>query len=134
MTHDGPERPTDLPPTGPRAPGGIVHSYLGYDPKRFPSPTEPAGDSLTDAAMDHLMTYGSYRPLTDEELAEAVGHARPSSGHGGRVSARPVDAGGAGRVAVRGAGSAVPGTVRRVFRPAFVGHCQVEEQSREKIE
>ena len=72
MTHDGPERPTDLPPTGPRAPGGIVHSYLGYDPQRFPSPTEPAGDALTDAAMDHLMTYGSYRPLTDEELAEAV--------------------------------------------------------------
>ncbi|QKK07807.1 MAG: VWA domain-containing protein [Planctomycetota bacterium] len=72
MTHNRPERPTGLPPTGPRAPGGIVHSYLGYDPKRFPSPTEPAGDALTDAAMDHLMTYGSYRPLTDEELAEAV--------------------------------------------------------------
>ncbi|HZW10254.1 MAG TPA: hypothetical protein VFF69_10160 [Phycisphaerales bacterium] len=59
-------------PTPPRTPGGIVHSYLGYDPKRFPSPSAPAGAGLTDAAMEHLMRYGSYRPLTDEDLADAI--------------------------------------------------------------
>lgn len=61
------------PVRGRGGPGGIVHSYLGYDPRRFPAPAGPAaGDDLTGAAMDHLMMYGSYRPLTDEELAEAV--------------------------------------------------------------
>ncbi len=59
-------------PTRHRTPGGIVHSYLGYDPKRFPSPTAPAGDALAEAAMEHLMLYGSHRPLTEEDLAGAV--------------------------------------------------------------
>jgi uncharacterized protein with von Willebrand factor type A (vWA) domain len=59
-------------PTPPQTPGGIVHSYLGYDPKRFPSPSLPAAGGLTDAAMEHLMRYGSYRPLTDEDLADAI--------------------------------------------------------------
>lgn len=59
-------------PQGGRPPGGIVHSYLGYDPKRFPSPTAPPGEGMADAAMEHLMMYGSYRPLTDEDLADAV--------------------------------------------------------------
>ncbi len=56
----------------PRRAGGIVHSYLGYDPKRFPPPTSPPSDGMVDAAMDHLMHYGSYRSLTDEELANAI--------------------------------------------------------------
>lgn len=49
-----------------------MHTYLGYDPKRFPSPSSPPGEGMLDAAMDHLMMFGGYRPLTDEELADAV--------------------------------------------------------------
>ena len=56
----------------PRRPGGIVHSYLGYDPQTFPSPTAPAGDGVADAAFDHLLHYGSHRPLTEDELADAI--------------------------------------------------------------
>lgn len=56
----------------PMKPGGIIHSYLGYDPKRFPPPRTSAEDGVLDAAMDHLMHYGSYRPLTDQELADAI--------------------------------------------------------------
>ena len=52
--------------------GGIVHSYLGYDPKRFPPPSAPGGDDIANSAFDHLLHYGSQRPLTDAELAEAV--------------------------------------------------------------
>lgn len=53
------------------APGGIIHTYLGYDPVRFPSPSAPPPD-LASAAMEHLLTYGDRRPLTEEELANAV--------------------------------------------------------------
>ena len=59
--------------SGPhREQGGIIHSYLGFDPVKFPSPTAPPSDAVMDAAMDHLMHYGSYRSLTDEELANAI--------------------------------------------------------------
>src|SRR5215510_430953 len=88
--HDGPARLTResgiatannpaMPP--PRAdrhqhcssspPGGIIHTYLGYDPKTFPSPTAPPPD-IAGAAMEHMLAYGSLRNLTDEELANAV--------------------------------------------------------------
>ncbi|MEM9083859.1 MAG: hypothetical protein AAGB34_09710 [Planctomycetota bacterium] len=53
-------------------PGGVVHSYQGYDPKRFPSPSEPGGGGLANAAMEHMLRYGSTRRLTDEELANAI--------------------------------------------------------------
>ena len=57
----------------PRAPGGIVHAYLGYDPGRFPSPTSPGdSDAIANAALEHMMQFGGYRPLTEEELAEAI--------------------------------------------------------------
>ena len=56
----------------PRGPGGVVHAYLGYDPKRFPSPGAISGDGVAEAALDHLMMHGSERPLTDEELARAI--------------------------------------------------------------
>jgi uncharacterized protein with von Willebrand factor type A (vWA) domain len=49
-----------------------VHSYLGFDPNKFPPPTAPPEGGLVDAAMEHLMMFGGYRPLTEEELAEAV--------------------------------------------------------------
>lgn len=51
--------------------GGVVHTYLGYDPKNFPSPTEPPPD-LASAAFEHMLEYGSMREFTDEELARAV--------------------------------------------------------------
>lgn len=54
-----------------QTPGGIVHTYLGYDPQRFPMPDAAAPD-LVSPAFDHMMAYGSLRGLTAEQLAEAV--------------------------------------------------------------
>src|SRR5262245_11141218 len=51
--------------------GGIIHTYLGYDPANFPSPTAPPPD-LATPAMEHLLFYGNTRRLTEEELANAV--------------------------------------------------------------
>lgn len=51
--------------------GGVVHTYLGYDPINFPSPTADPPD-LASAAMEHLLHYGNTRRLTEEELANAV--------------------------------------------------------------
>jgi uncharacterized protein with von Willebrand factor type A (vWA) domain len=56
--------------------GGIIHTYLGYDPVHFPSPTAPPPD-LATPAMEHLLFYGNTRRLTEEELANAV-HIDPS--------------------------------------------------------
>lgn len=55
----------------PDTPPGLVHTYLGYDPKNFPSPTAPPPD-LASAAMEHMLAYGSTRDLTPEELANAI--------------------------------------------------------------
>jgi uncharacterized protein with von Willebrand factor type A (vWA) domain len=51
--------------------GGIIHVYQKYDPVEFPSPTADPPD-LVSPAMEHLLTYGSMRELTEEELARAV--------------------------------------------------------------
>ena len=51
--------------------GGIIHTYQKYDPKRFPSPTQPPPD-LVSPAMEHLLMYGEFRELSDEELARAI--------------------------------------------------------------
>ena len=51
--------------------GGVIHSYQKYDPKHFPSPTQPPPD-LVSSAMQHLLYYGGRRRLTAEELAGAV--------------------------------------------------------------
>jgi len=56
--------------------GGIIHTYLGYDPVHFPSPSAAPPD-LATPAMEHLLFYGNTRRLTDEELANAV-HIDPS--------------------------------------------------------
>jgi uncharacterized protein with von Willebrand factor type A (vWA) domain len=56
--------------------GGIIHTYLGYDPVNFPSPTAPPPD-LATPAMEHLLFYGNTRRLTEEELANAI-HIDPS--------------------------------------------------------
>ena len=51
--------------------GGIIHTYQKYDPRRFPSPTEPPPD-LVSPALEHLLAFGSMRQLTAEELARAI--------------------------------------------------------------
>jgi uncharacterized protein with von Willebrand factor type A (vWA) domain len=51
--------------------GGIIHVYQKYDPVEFPSPTADPPD-LVSPAMEHLLTFGSMRELTEEELARAV--------------------------------------------------------------
>ncbi|MFN7877743.1 MAG: hypothetical protein ACK5PB_20660, partial [Pirellula sp.] len=51
--------------------GGIVHVYQKFNPSEFPSPTSEPPD-LVSGAFEHALTYGSYRELTEEELANAV--------------------------------------------------------------
>ncbi|HKQ50155.1 MAG TPA: hypothetical protein VJZ71_18915 [Phycisphaerae bacterium] len=55
----------------PLMPGGIVHTYLGYDPVRFPMPAAEAPD-LVSPAFEHMLAYGSLGDLTPKQLAEAV--------------------------------------------------------------
>lgn len=54
-----------------RQPGGIVHTYRKYDPQRFPMPAAEAPD-LVSPAFEHMLTFGTMRHLSPEELAEAV--------------------------------------------------------------
>jgi hypothetical protein len=56
--------------------GGIIHTYQRYDPKAFPSPTQPPPD-LVSPALEHMLMFGSMRELSEEELARAV-HLDPS--------------------------------------------------------
>ncbi len=56
--------------------GGIVHTYLKYEPAKFPSPTQPPPDFVSPL-MNQMMAFGGMRELTDEELARAV-HLDPS--------------------------------------------------------
>ena len=51
--------------------GGVIHTYQKYDPQRFPSPNAEPPD-LVSGAFDHMLMYGSYRELTEEELANAI--------------------------------------------------------------
>ena len=51
--------------------GGVLHTYLKFDPQKFPSPNQGPPD-LVSPLMNHLMAYGSMRELTDEELARAI--------------------------------------------------------------
>lgn len=51
--------------------GGVIHTYQKYDPRNFPSPTQPPPD-LVSGAMEHMLYYGGRRELTAEELARAV--------------------------------------------------------------
>ncbi len=56
--------------------GGVIHTYQKYDPKSFPSPTQPPPD-VVSSAMEHMLRYGNMRQLTEEELARAI-HLDPS--------------------------------------------------------
>ena len=51
--------------------GGVIHTYQKYDPRHFPSPTQPPPD-LVSSAFEHMLMYGSMRELSEEELARAV--------------------------------------------------------------
>jgi uncharacterized protein with von Willebrand factor type A (vWA) domain len=51
--------------------GGIVQTYQKFDPRRFPSPTQPPTD-LVSPAFEHWLAYGSRHELTEEELARAI--------------------------------------------------------------
>lgn len=51
--------------------GGVVHTYQKYDPGKFPSPTQPPPDFVSPA-FEHALMHGSYRELTEEELARAI--------------------------------------------------------------
>ena len=51
--------------------GGVIHTYQKYDPRRFPSPTQPPPD-LVSSAFEHMLMFGERRELTEEELARAV--------------------------------------------------------------
>lgn len=51
--------------------GGVVHTYQKYDPGRFPSPTQPPPD-IVSQAFEHALMYGEFRELTEEELARAI--------------------------------------------------------------
>jgi len=51
--------------------GGVIHTYQKYDPKKFPSPTQPPPD-MVGPAFDHMLMFGGMRHLTEEELARAV--------------------------------------------------------------
>lgn len=57
--------------TPKRHDGGLVHAYLGYDPKNFPSPTAPPPD-VAGAAFDYAMHFGDLDGLTEEQLANAI--------------------------------------------------------------
>jgi len=50
---------------------GIVHAYLGYDARAFPSPTAPPPD-VAGAAFDFALQFGDLEELTDAQLAAAV--------------------------------------------------------------
>ncbi len=61
-----------MPPSEPTRPlGGVIHTYLGYDPQNFPPPSSPPPD-VVSTAFEHMLQFGSMRRLTDEELARAI--------------------------------------------------------------
>lgn len=71
MTSGGPGRerskPTPL--------GGVVHAYHAYDPRHVPPPIDGGsgdGPDLVGAAFDRMLWEGRSRPLSPEELADAV--------------------------------------------------------------
>lgn len=51
--------------------GGVIHTYQKYDPKNFPSPTQPPPDAISPV-FEHMLAFGSRRRLTEEELARAI--------------------------------------------------------------
>lgn len=71
VLHNGKSRRRTLTDPAAHLPPGLVHAYLGYDPKNFPSPTAPAPD-VAGAAFEFALHYGDLAELTDEELMNAI--------------------------------------------------------------
>ncbi len=68
-----PRQPEQPPPPWPAQPlGGVVHTYLGYDPVRFATAQPPDAGQAARGAFEHLLAYGNMRRFTDAELAEAI--------------------------------------------------------------
>ncbi|MEL6397200.1 MAG: hypothetical protein AAFQ71_14540 [Planctomycetota bacterium] len=57
--------------TSRQTPGGLIHTYQGYDPRRFPSPTAPPPD-VAGAAMEHQLLFGDSYRMSEDELRDAV--------------------------------------------------------------
>ncbi|QDU95622.1 VWA domain-containing protein [Lignipirellula cremea] len=55
----------------PQRLGGVIHTYQKFDPKNFPSPTQPPPDTVSPM-FEHMLKFGDMRSLTEEELARAV--------------------------------------------------------------
>lgn len=55
----------------PRRRGGILHTYTKYDPVNIPGPRQPQTDIVTPM-MNQMLSWGSQRPLTEEEMARAI--------------------------------------------------------------
>ena len=55
----------------PNQSGGIIHTYLKYDPVQFPSPNAPPADAVSPA-FEHMLRYGTTRNFTEEQLANAI--------------------------------------------------------------
>ncbi len=51
--------------------GGVVQTYMKYDPVKFPSPTQPPPDFVSPM-MNQMLAHGRMSELTEEELARAV--------------------------------------------------------------
>ena len=56
--------------------GGVIHTYQKYDPRNFPSPTQPPPD-MVSPAFEYLLHFGGAQRLTPEQLSRAV-HIDPS--------------------------------------------------------
>ncbi|MEO1510853.1 MAG: hypothetical protein AAFU70_02165 [Planctomycetota bacterium] len=57
--------------TSRQTPGGLIHTYQGYDPRRFPSPTAPP-PHVAGAAMEHQLLFGDSYRMSEDELRDAV--------------------------------------------------------------
>lgn len=62
---------TDSRPARKLPQGGVIHTYQQYDPVRMPSPRNESPD-LVSPVFEHMLTWGSMRELSEEELANAV--------------------------------------------------------------
>jgi uncharacterized protein with von Willebrand factor type A (vWA) domain len=71
VSEDGGQSPAGRPPSNSPVAAGLVHAYLGYDAKSFPSPTAPPPD-IAGAAFDYAMEFGGLEGLTEEQLAAAI--------------------------------------------------------------
>jgi uncharacterized protein with von Willebrand factor type A (vWA) domain len=55
----------------PKTPGGILHTYTKYDPVNIPGPRQEQAD-IVSPMMEQMLSWGSQRALTEEEMARAI--------------------------------------------------------------